>query len=193
MTSAPTPAGALGASFQRYRADDRPYDDVNAAGTTVSNAFTGTSRTWGLDAIYKWAPGGNARSRNLTLQGEYFRRNESGTLNYDLLAQAGGPASGSYASTQSGWYLQAVYQFVPRWRVGVRYDRLDSGTPQLGLVSDGTLSAGRLLDPAAGTAVAQHRDARLVALRVQPPAPAVRRRPQPVDGGPTGRSSFNTS
>ena len=105
----------------------------------MSNAFTGTSNTWGLDAIYKWAPGGNASSRSLTIQGEYFRRSESGTLNYDLQAQAGGPASGSYASTQSGWYLQGVYQFVPRWRLGARYDRLDSGTPQVGLVSDGTL------------------------------------------------------
>ena len=28
---------------------------------------------------------------------------------------------------QSGFYLQGVYQFVPMWRVGYRYDRLDSG------------------------------------------------------------------
>ena len=34
-----------------------------------------------------------------------------------------------YRSTQSGWYLQSVYQFAPRWRVGARYDSLDSGTP----------------------------------------------------------------
>src|SRR4029079_8421121 len=26
----------------------------------------------------------------------------------------------------SGWYLQGLYQFMPRWRVGYRYDRLDS-------------------------------------------------------------------
>ena len=30
---------------------------------------------------------------------------------------------------QSGWYLQGVYQFMPRWRVGLRTERLDSGTP----------------------------------------------------------------
>ena len=36
-----------------------------------------------------------------------------------------------YRSTQSGWYLQSVYQFAPRWRVGARYDSLDSGTPRL--------------------------------------------------------------
>jgi hypothetical protein len=27
--------------------------------------------------------------------------------------------------------VQAVYQFAPRWRTGVRYDRLDSGTVDL--------------------------------------------------------------
>jgi len=33
-----------------------------------------------------------------------------------------------------------VYQFQPRWRAGVRYDSLDSGTPDIGLVDSGTLS-----------------------------------------------------
>jgi hypothetical protein len=29
--------------------------------------------------------------------------------------------------------VQAAYQFMPRWRVGVRQDRLDSGRPLFGL------------------------------------------------------------
>ncbi len=37
-----------------------------------------------------------------------------------------------YRATQSGFYAQAVYQFLPRWRVGYRYDRLDSGKVSLG-------------------------------------------------------------
>jgi hypothetical protein len=32
-----------------------------------------------------------------------------------------------------------VYLFQPRWRVGVRYDSLDSGTPRIGLVDSGLL------------------------------------------------------
>ncbi|WP_372528057.1 hypothetical protein [Piscinibacter sp.] len=131
----------VGASLLHHRAADRSYDDSNAAGTTVSNAFTGTSRTWVLDGIYKWAPGGNATRQNLKVQGEYFRRTENGSLSYDTQGQAGGPASGDYRSTQSGWYLQAVYQFMPMWRVGARYDRLDSGTPRLGLVGTSGLVA----------------------------------------------------
>ena len=27
--------------------------------------------------------------------------------------------------SSSGWYLQAVYRFMPRWRAGVRYSRLE--------------------------------------------------------------------
>jgi hypothetical protein len=34
----------------------------------------------------------------------------------------------AYSSRQSGAYVQAVYQFAPRWRTGVRYDLLDSGS-----------------------------------------------------------------
>ena len=39
-----------------------------------------------------------------------------------------------------GWYLQSVYQFAPRWRVGARYDSLDSGMPHYTLAPDGLLS-----------------------------------------------------
>jgi hypothetical protein len=31
-----------------------------------------------------------------------------------------------YDGSQSGWYAQAVYQFQPRWRVGLRYDQLEA-------------------------------------------------------------------
>ncbi len=130
-----------GVSVLRHRAHDRAFEDSNAAGTTVTNAFTGSSRTWVLDGIYKWAPGGNARSQSLVVQGEYFRRTENGSLNYDTQSQAGGSASGDYRATQSAWYLQAVYQFMPMWRVGARYDRLDSGTPRIGLLGTGGLTA----------------------------------------------------
>ena len=36
---------------------------------------------------------------------------------------------------------QAVFQFMPRWRVGARYDSLDSGDVAIGLVTNGTLTA----------------------------------------------------
>ncbi len=39
-------------------------------------------------------------------------------------------AAAPLTTTQSGWYLQGVYQFMPRWRVGLRTERLDSGRGQ---------------------------------------------------------------
>ncbi len=131
-----------GLSYLRTSAADRAYDDIDSAGTDVTNAFSGKSHTWIADAIYKWAPYGNATHTNFKLQGEYFRRRENGTLTYDTQAQSLGTSVGNYASAQSGWYLQGVYQFMPAWRVGVRYDKLASGTPDIGLVNAGILSAG---------------------------------------------------
>ncbi len=123
-----------GLSYLRSAAHERSYDDLNALNQTVTNAFTGTSHTWVLDGIYKWAPGGNGTQRNFKLQGEYFQRREQG-----LLATV--VNSGDFSSTQSGWYAQTVYQFMPSWRVGMRHDHLNSGTPVIGLVNAGTLSA----------------------------------------------------
>jgi len=129
-----------GVSYVLNRPRDRTYADTDATGAPVTNAFSGDSRTWIVDAVYKWAPGGNATQTSLKLQGEYFRRTEQGTLVHDVASATGG-SSGSYRSTQSGWYVQAVYQFMPQWRAGLRYDRLDSGSPDIGLVSSGALSA----------------------------------------------------
>lgn len=122
----------VGLSWLRTAAAGRAYDDGG-----VRNAFTGSSRTWVADAIYKWAPDGNATSTNFKLQGEYFRRKEGGTLAYDV--DGAGGADGGYASTESGWYLQGVYQFMPNWRSGLRYDRLAAGSRQIGLVDSGAL------------------------------------------------------
>ena len=33
---------------------------------------------------------------------------------------------------QSGWYGQAIYQFMPNWRVGYRYDQLYGGNSSYG-------------------------------------------------------------
>ena len=170
-----------GVSYVLNRARDRTYDDTDAAGAPVTNAFSGNSRTWVVDAIYKWSPGGNATRTNLKLQGEYFRRTERGTLIQDIAAASGGN-SGDYRSTQSGWYLQAVYQFMPQWRAGVRYDRLDSGRREHRPGVGGQLERGGLSDPAERTAVARDRDGRLLAVGVQPASTAVRRGPQQPGG-----------
>ena len=61
------------------------------------------------DFVWKWAPNGNSRERNFKLQGEYFHQTQG-----DLKPKGG--------------YVQAIYQFMPLWRIGARYDRLDPTT-----------------------------------------------------------------
>jgi len=112
-------AWQTGVSYLSTSPQDRTFDDP----TGTTNSFTGQSRLWVLDGILKWAPNYNPTYTNFKLQGEYFRRKEDGDLTSGTAAQTGG-----FASVQSGWYLQSVYQFVPMWRVGYRYDRLDSGS-----------------------------------------------------------------
>lgn len=41
--------------------------------------------------------------------------------------------SGNYRGDQDGFYAQGVYQFMPRWRVGLRYGQLFSDNRVRGL------------------------------------------------------------
>jgi hypothetical protein len=68
---------------------------------------TAASRLGIADFVWKYSPHGNVRETYLKVQGEYF----SGRIRD--------------AARQDGWYLQGVYQFLPEWRVGARYDRVD--------------------------------------------------------------------
>ncbi len=108
-----------GLSFVATSPRDRRFVDP-ADGLTF--AFSGRSRTAVADFIWKWAPNGNPTDTNFKLQGEVLRRREEGDFG-EIAA-----ASGAYRSTQSGGYLQAVYQFMPQWRVGLRLDRLGYGS-----------------------------------------------------------------
>jgi len=122
-----------GISLLTTAPQDRQWDDVDAASATVTNSFTGSSKLWIVDGVWKWAPNGNARQTNFKLQGEYLRRRESGDLTYDINGASLGTLAGGYSAMQSGWYLQGVYQFDPYWRVGLRTERLDPGSVDYGI------------------------------------------------------------
>jgi hypothetical protein len=127
-----------GLSWLSARAEDRGFSDVTAGGAPIEDAFTGDSRTWVVDGILKWSPHGNATVHSLKLQAEYLQRTEDGQLAATTNQLT---LSAPYRSRQSGWYLQGVYQFMPRWRFGARYDALDSGTAHIGLIDSGSLPA----------------------------------------------------
>jgi hypothetical protein len=101
---------------------------------STPDLFTGSSTLNGVDFIWKWAPNGNPKQTNFKFQTEYFTRDEDGTLDP---ASSGTPLS--YNGKQKGWYTQAVYQFMPRWRVGLRYDQLKANAVEVAL-------AGTVLD-----------------------------------------------
>ena len=128
-----------GISYLQAWPSDRQYNDTDSAGNPVTNSFSGNSRLWIGDFVLKWAPNGNSTSTNFKLQGEYMHRIETGILDFN--ANSAAPVPGTYDSHQSGWYLQGVYQFAPRWRVGLRRDQLESGTVNIGQVQNGILPA----------------------------------------------------
>ncbi len=92
--------------------------------------FTGDSELLVADVVWKWAPNGNFRERNFIFQAEYLDRYENGSLR---LEDPAGPLFGRYRGDQDGFYAQGVYQFMPRWRVGLRYGQLFSDNDVSGL------------------------------------------------------------
>jgi hypothetical protein len=153
-----------GVSLQQTGRENAVSDGVpdllNTAGG-VSNSFTGDSRTAGLDFVWKYSPNGNIRERYLKVQSEYFRRKEDGMLTYNLTT------AGSYAVTQSGWYLQSVYQFMPTWRTGLRYDRLDPGAASVGASISGDVISNYGFNPSRLTWMADYNPSEFTRIRLQ--------------------------
>jgi len=86
-----------------------------------------------LDGVWKWAPNGNPYRNNLKLEGALFWQNQDGRFT---------PVGGSplaYDEDQWGGYLEGIYQFMPRWRAGMRYAWVDTDDP-------GSAFAGTSLD-----------------------------------------------
>ena len=101
--------------------------------------FTGGNTVWIADFIYRWAPFGNPTNQNLKLQGEMFWNKQNGSMssNYGCLADEGQCTQGaSFTQNQKGFYAQSVYQFIPKWRAGYRYDRVFNPTNSYGLSSE---------------------------------------------------------
>jgi len=91
------------------------HTKANERETGDGDIFTGNSDLGIFSLVYKWAPNGNPTRQNLIVSGEYFLGKDTGLFN-DVAIDL----------TRRGWYGQAVYQFVPNWRVGLRYAQLGS-------------------------------------------------------------------
>jgi hypothetical protein len=118
------------------------------------DTFSGNSGTFILDAVYKWAPAGNPVETNFKLQGEFFVRRDHGLFNqFD------------YSGVQTGFYAQAIYQFMPRWRVGLRYDQLNAGR-QNGLLAGSTVDS-RGITPRRESAMIEYNTSEFGRFRLQ--------------------------
>lgn len=94
--------------------------EVDRRETESSETFTGDSRLWMADFVWKWAPDGNPAIRNAVVQAEYLSRTEKGIFEDASLV------SHQYDGKQEGWYLQGLYQFMPHWRLGLRYSEVEA-------------------------------------------------------------------
>jgi hypothetical protein len=121
---------SAGLSQLRTQADSRETGEGS-----LPDTFTGDSTISIADFVWKWSPNGNPVSTNFKLQGEYLRRAENGSF-----APGGQLTSSPYDGVQRGAYLQGIYQFMPRWRIGVRHDWLTADDP-------GAAFASTVLDP----------------------------------------------
>jgi len=114
-----------GLSYFSAHVDERTsgghgHGDADAEETP---SLTGDSNIIGASFIYKWAPNGNYKYRHFKFIAEYFQRTEEGDI--DMIGSSPLETT-SYDGEQSGFYIQSVYQFMPQWRAGLRYDLLDS-------------------------------------------------------------------
>jgi len=124
-----------GLSYLQTRAQDRNYTQTDFMDRDAQVGFSGGSRLAVADFVWKYAPNGNSQQTNFKLQGEYFWRRESGDFTYDRDNAFGLMSTANYSARQSGFYVQGVYQFMPTWRIGARYDWLNPGQVDYGLNS----------------------------------------------------------
>jgi len=98
-------------SSEEEHEEDEEEHDHDDHGHSHSASYSGEN-TYIADAVWKWAPTGNAKNQQLILSGEYLYGDD---LN-------------EYASdddVNEGWYGSVVYRFHPQWSVGFRYGEVE--------------------------------------------------------------------
>ena len=103
-----------GLSYVGASTGGRP--SISSLNDTDTFDFSGNTNILIADFVYKWIP---KAGQSFKLQGEAFW------------------------NTQSGFYVQGIYQFMPNWRVGYRFDQLYGGNSNYGFGS-GTFAGSAL-------------------------------------------------
>lgn len=109
-------AGVFGATGRHQEAHDGDGDGAE------DHWLDGDSRFWGFDMVYKYNAPRPYGEGDVMVQGEYFnRRRDLDVVAHDLLPELTGHAR---VDDQDGYYVQAVYGFLPRWRTGLRWEEV---------------------------------------------------------------------
>lgn len=87
------------------------HDHSHASAVTGSNLY-------GADLVWKWAPNGNYKYRNLTLSAEYMLLDDIVDSKYRGEENA--------PDNLAAYYVSGVYRFTPSWSAGLRYGEAES-------------------------------------------------------------------
>lgn len=96
---------------EHHHGHDADHDHNHGAAVTASNLY-------GADLVWKWAPEGNYKYRNLTLAAEYLLLD--GVVDSKFNDDAESPGN------LSAYYVSGVYRFSPNWSAGLRYGAAES-------------------------------------------------------------------
>ena len=98
------------------------HQEIHEEAAGTNDYFDGSSLFAGGDILYRYSAHGEHGQGDVILQAEYFLRDSD----LDLYASddPGAPLGDSLTSTQDGYYLQALYGFLPKWRGGLRWDQV---------------------------------------------------------------------
>lgn len=80
-----------------------------------AHRFDGRNQIYGADIVYKYNAGREHGHGDLVMQAEYFFRDGD----MELLNNGR-----DYSTRQDGYYLQALYGILPRWRLGLRWEQV---------------------------------------------------------------------
>lgn len=109
-------AGLFGARGVHQEEHDGNDDGLN------DHWLDGYGKFLGVDCVYKYDSNSAYGLGDLTLQGEYFwREKDLSVYRHDLNPAFVGQ---DRIDKQDGYYVQAIYGFLPRWRAGLRWEQV---------------------------------------------------------------------
>jgi hypothetical protein len=140
---------------------------AHGGGSAETPSYSGDSTMTAIDFVWKYSPNGNRKQGQLIFQAEYFMRDEEGAI---TMLDSAPLESSSYDGHQTGWYAQAAYRFLPRWRVGARYDSLhadNKGDDEEVLEEAGLLEHGHTHEPTRFSLMLDHDHSEFSRIRFQ--------------------------